>query len=108
MITAYNLMDVHLYEDPPLAPSDLIKIENNSQFTKSVASITLTWSASSGADNYTVIVTPESDTEQPRVLSTSTESVQIRIPYNHQYLVNITAQNCAGRNYSVLPLLVGK
>ena len=96
-----------LYKDPPPAPSNVSKIENH---TRSVASITLSWSVSSGVDNYTITVTPESVTmiQQQRVLFTSTESVQIEIPYNQQYLVNITAQNCAGRNSTVLPILVGR
>ena len=93
-----------LYKDPPPAPRDVNMTEI---FTKSVASITLSWSAGSGADNYTITVTPESAPMQQRVLSASTESVQIEIPYNQQYLVNITAQNCAGRNSTVLPVLVG-
>ena len=103
-MTVNNLV---LYEDPPPAPNDVIRIENHSQFTRTVASITLNWSVSSGADNYTITVTPESATMQQRVLSTPTENIQIEIPYNQQYLVNITAQNCAGRNSTVLTLLVG-
>ena len=55
-----HLMIIKLdhHKDPPAAPSGVMTTADQSQFTPSTASITLTWSASSGADNYTIMVTP--------------------------------------------------
>ena len=44
------------------------------QFTPSTASITVTWSASSGADNYTIMVTPLLPSGQSLVSTTTTWS----------------------------------
>ena len=88
-----------------------MKIENRSQFTQSEASVTLTWSASRGAENYTITVTPplpESAVTQSSIVSTVNESVQITVHYNEQYFINITAQNCVGKSSTVVPLLIGK
>ena len=68
---------------------------DKSQFTQSTASINLTWSDSSGADNYTIMVTPPLLPEQS-LLSTTTTSLQLTVLYNEEYFINITAQNCAG------------
>ena len=70
---------------------------DQSQFTPSTASITLTWSASSGADNYTIMVTPLLPSGQSLV-STTTTSLQLTVLYNEEYSINITAQNCVGSN----------
>ena len=81
---------------------------NERQFTPSTASITVTWSASSGADNYTIMVTPLLPSGQSLV-STTTTSLQLTVLYNEDYSINITAQNCAGSNSTVtmLPLTAG-
>ena len=79
---------------------------DQSQFTPSTASITLTWSASSGADNYTIMVTPLLPSGQSLV-STTTTSLQLTVLYNEEYSINITAQNCAGSNSTIVPLTVG-
>ena len=70
---------------------------DQSQFTPSTAYITLTWSASSGADNYTIMVTPLLPSGQTLV-STTTTSLQLTVLYNEEYSITITAQNCAGSN----------
>ena len=80
---------------------------NEGQFTPSTASITVTWSASSGAENYTIMVTPLLPSGQSLV-STTTTSLQLTVLYNEDYSINITAQNCAGSNSTILPLTVGK
>ena len=80
------------------------------QFTSSTASITLTWSASSGADNYTIVVTPPLPSGQS-LLSTTTTSQQLQqltVLYNEKYSINITAHNCAGSSTTGEPLIVGK
>ena len=80
---------------------------DQSQFTPSTASITLTWSASSGADNnYTIMVTPLLPSGQSLV-STTTTSLQLTVLYNEEYSINITAQNCVGSNSTIVPLTVG-
>ena len=79
---------------------------DQSQFTPSTASITLTWSASSGADNYTIMVTPFLPSGQSLV-STTTTSLQLTVLYNEEYSINITVQNCAGSNSTVVLLNVG-
>ena len=80
---------------------------NERQFTPSTASITVTWSASSGADNYTIMVTPILPSGQSLV-STTTTSLQLTVLYNEAYTVSITAQNCvAGSNSTIFPLTIG-
>ena len=79
---------------------------NERQFTPSTASITVTWSASSGVDNYTIMVTPLFPSGQSLV-STTTTSLQLTVLYNEDYSINITAQNCAESNSTVVPLTVG-
>ena len=81
---------------------------NESQFTPSTASITVTWSASSGADNYTIMVTPLLPSGQSLV-STTTTSLQLTVLYNEDYSINITvtAQICAESNSTIVPLTVG-
>ena len=95
-----------LLTDPPAAPNEVMTTSDQSQFTPSTASITLTWSASSGADNYTIMVTPLLPSGQSLV-STTTTSLQLTVLYNEEYSINITAQNCAGRNSTIVPLTVG-
>ena len=85
------------------APSEVMTTADQSQFT---ASITLTWSTSSGADNYTIMVTPLLPSGQSLV-STNTTSLQLTVLYNEEYSINITAQNCAGSNSTVVALTVG-
>ena len=79
---------------------------NAEQFTPSTASMTVTWSASSGADNYTIMVTPLLPSRQ-YLISTTTTSLQLTVLYNEEYAVSITAQNCAGSNSTTVPLTVG-
>ena len=93
-------------KDPPAAPSGVMTTADQRQCTPSTASITLTWSASSGADNYTIIVTPLLPSGQSLV-STTTTSLQLTVLYNEEYSINITAQNCAGSNSTIEPLAVG-
>ena len=95
-----------MHNDPPAAPSEVMTIVDQSLFTPSTASITLTWSASSGADNYTIMVTPLLPSEQSLVSTTST-SLQLTVLYNEEYSINITAHNCVGSNSTVVSLTVG-
>ena len=98
------MINFDLYKDPPAAPSGVMTTADQSQFT--TASITLTWSASSGADNYTIMVTPFLPSGQSLV-STTTTSLQLTVLYNEEYSINITAQNCAGSNSTIVPLTIG-
>ena len=93
-------------KDSPVAPSGVMTTADQSQFTPSTASITLAWSASSGADNYTIMVTPLLPSGQSLV-STTTTSLQLTVLYNEEYSINITAQNCVGSNSTVVSLTVG-
>ena len=97
---------IFIHKDPPAAPSGVMTIADQSQFTPSTASITLTWSASSGAENYTIMVTPLLPSGQTLV-STTTTSLQLTVPYNEEYSINITAHNCAASNSTIVPLTVG-
>ena len=99
---------LQLYKYSPAAPSGVMTTADQSQFTPSTAaaSITLTWSASSGADNYTIMVTPLLPSGQSLV-STTTTSLQLTVLYNEEYSINITAQNCGGSNSTVVALTVG-
>ena len=93
-------------KDPPAAPSGVTTTANERQFTPSTASITVTWSASSGVDNYTIMVTPLLPSGQSLV-STASTSLQLTVLYNEDYSINITTQNCAGRNSTIVSLTVG-
>ena len=77
------------------------------QFTKTGASISVIWSTSRGADNYTIEVTPTVMPGQSDFTTTAT-SLQLRIVYSINYSINITAQNCAGSNSTIVPLVVGE
>ena len=94
-------------KDPPPAPSGFTKAVVESQSTPSTASITLTWSASSGVDNYTIMVTPPLPSGQS-LLSTTTTSLQLTVLYNEEYFINITAHVCDGSYSTSVPLTVGK
>ena len=94
-----------MHKDPPAAPSGVMTTVDQSQFTPSTASITLTWSASSGADNYTIMVTPLLPSGQSLV-STTTTSLQLTVLYNEEYSINITVQNCVGSNSTIVPLTI--
>ena len=98
------MFNFDLHKDPPAAPSEVMNISD--YFNASTASITLTWSASSGADNYTIMVTPLLPSGQSLV-STTTTSLQLTVLYNEEYSINITAQNCVGSNSTIVPLTVG-
>ena len=54
---SYSLVSF-VIEAPPVAPSGVMKNIVESQFTASTTSINLTWSASSEADNYIIMVAP--------------------------------------------------
>ena len=77
------------------------------QFAKTGASISVIWSTSSGADNYTIKVTPPIMPGQSDFTTTAT-SLQLIIVYSINYSINITAQNCAGSNSTIVPLVVGE
>ena len=93
--------DWYKIKDPPAAPSGVMTTYD--QFTKTGASISVTWSTSSGADNYTIKVTPPMSN-----FTTTATSLQLIIVYNVNYSVNITAQNCAGSNSTIVSLIVGE
>ena len=86
-------------EDPPAAPSGVMTTYD--QFTQTGAFIDVTWSTSSGADNYTIKVTPPVMPEQSDFTTTAT-SLKLILVYNVNYSINITAHNCAGSNSSLV------
>ena len=77
------------------------------RFTKTGASISVIWSTSRGADNYTIKVTPPIMPGQSDFTTTAT-SLKVILVYNVNYSINITAQNCAGSNSTIVPFIVGK
>jgi hypothetical protein len=78
----------------------------NKQFTKTGASVNVTWSTSRVADNYTVNVTPPIMPGQSSDFTTTDTSLLLMLVYNVNYTINITAKNCAGSNNTVLPLTI--
>jgi hypothetical protein len=96
------------FEDPPAAPSGIMA--TNKQFTKTGVSVNVTWSTSSGADNYTVNVTPPQAIMpgQSSDFTTTETSLLLMLVYNVNYTINITAKNCAGSNSTVLTLTISK
>ena len=79
------------------------------QFTnlKTGASISVIWSTSRGADNYTIKVTPPIMPGQSDFTITAT-SLKLILVYNVNYSINITAHNCAGSNSTIVLLVAGK
>ena len=100
------MINFDLHKGPPAAPSGVMTTANQSLFTPSTASTTLTWSVNSGADNYTIMVTPLLPSGQS-LFSTTTTSLQLTVLYNEEYSINIIAQNCVGSNSTIVPLRVG-
>ena len=80
----------------------------NKQFTKTGASVNVTWSTSRGADNYTVNVTPPIMPGQLSDFTTTDTSLLLMLEYNVNYTINITAKNCAGSNNIIFPLIIGE
>ena len=89
------------HEGPPAPPTGVMTTVDESQSTPSTATITLTWSASSEADNYTIMVTPPLPSGQS-LLSTTTASLQLMLLYNLEYTLNVTAHNCGGTNNTIV------
>ena len=94
------------FEDSPSAPNEVMA--TNKQFTKTGASVNVSWSTSRGADNYTVNVTPPIMPGQLSDFTTTDTSLLLMLDYNVNYTINITARNCAGSNNIVLPLTISK
>lgn len=99
---------VMLTVDFPAAPSGIKSSYDH--FTKTEASVNVTWSTSRGADNYTVRVTPTVKPGQTSYFTTTDTSLQLMLMYNVNYSINITAHlsNCIGSNSTVVPLIVGE
>ena len=97
-----------MVEDPPAAPNGAMV--TNKQFTKTGASVNVSWSTSRGADNYTVNVTPPIMPGQLSDFTTTDTSLLLNqtLLYNVNYSVSITAKNCAGSNSTVFSLIIGK
>ena len=77
------------------------------QFTKTGASISVIWSTSRGADNYTIKVTPPIMPGQSDFTTTAT-SLKLMLVYNVNYSINITSHNCAGSNSTIVLSVAGK
>ena len=73
---------------------------SNASYGRDSVSVTVTWSTSTGADNYTVVVLPQLQSADP-MFTVNTNSLSLTLQYNIQYFVNITASNCAGRSNSL-------
>ena len=80
------------------------------QFTKTGASVNVSWSTSKGADNYTVNVTPPIMPGQLSDFTTTDTSLLLMLEYNVNYTINITAiaRDCAGSNNTIFNLTIGK
>ena len=63
-------------------------------------SVTVTWSTSTGTDNYTVVVLPQLQSTDP-IFTVNTTSLCLTLQYNTQYFMNVTASNCVGRSNSL-------
>ena len=94
-----------MHEGSPAAPSEVMTVYE--QYTKSGASLNVSWSASRGANNYTIRILPVMP-GQVSTFTTSDTSLQLMLVYNVNYSINITAQNCAGENSTVFPLTLGE
>ena len=68
------------FKDPPAAPS--VVMATNKQFTKTEASVNVSWSTSRGADNYTVNVTPPIMPGQLSDFTTTDSSLLLILDYN--------------------------
>ena len=93
-------------KDPPAAPSGVMI--TSEQYSKTGASVNVAWSTSRGADNYTIRVIQSVMPWETSEFTTTDTSLQLIAVYNVNYSINITAQNCAGRNSTFVPLIVGE
>ena len=75
-------------------------------YTKTGASVHVTWSPSRGADSYSISTTSLST--PPRQILSSFTTVDLVVEYNVHYTIDITANNCAGSNTTVLHVLLGE
>ena len=103
---SFTSIILYKIKDPQAAPSGVMTIYN--QYTKTGASINITWSTNRRADNYTIKVTPPFMPGQTSDFTTMATSLQLIVVYNVNYSINITAQNCAGSNSTIVPLAVGE
>ena len=82
----------------------------DNQYTRTGASVCVTWSPSRGADNYIISVTPLA-TIPGQILSnftTTNTSVYLTVEYNVNYTINIAAQNYCGSNSTILSVILGE
>ena len=93
-------------KDPPAAPNGVMI--TNEQYSKTGASVNVTWTTSRGADNYTIRVIPPVMPREISEFTTTDTSLQLIAVYSVNYSINITAQNCAGRNSTFVPLRIGE
>ena len=82
----------------------------NDHYTVTSAFVHVTWLTSRGADNYIISVTSISNTPGQTSFNfvTTDTSIHVAVEYNVNYIINVTAQNCAGSNSTILPLTVGE
>ena len=101
IISYIDCLSIKKFEDTPAAPSGVVA--TNEQFTKTGASVNVSWSTSRGTDNYTVNVTPPIMPGQLSDFTTTDTSLLLNqmLLYNVNYSVSITAKNCAGSNSTV-------
>ena len=101
-------MNCQIADHPP-APSDVMILYNH--YTLTGASVTISWLPSRGADSYFISIISLATSPGKTIANfTTTESSQQlgEMEYNVDYLINVTAQNCAGGNSTTLAVTVGE
>ena len=78
------------------------------EYTKTGASVNVSWSPSRGADNYTIAVTSVTMPEEPTVFTTTDTTLLLTVVFNENYTINITAQNCASSSSTTIHLIVSE
>ena len=78
---------------PPTSPTSMVAGQTAGTTS---ATVTLQWAPSTGADNYTVSVTPDLPSLGGPVTTTGTSLELQDVPYNTPHTVSIVATNCAG------------
>ena len=89
-----------------VAPSIVVIFHD--QYTKTGATVNVTWSPTRGADNYTISVTSVTMTGKNTIITTTDTTLLLTAVYNEKYAINITAQNCVESNSTVAHLIVSE
>ena len=89
-----------IHTDPPSSPRNITSSIDST-------SLTVTWSASSSAQNYTIALSPPVQSGESTFHTTST-SLTLEVLSGVEYTVRIFATNCIGNSHTTTHSVTGK